>query len=267
MWLDRQDHGSLRGVAIGAWRSYQAVDGPLQTALLSLYMLVAVLPALLVFEEALESNASALADTLVRHLALSATTAGVLRGVLVENKAHELGSALFAIASALFFGLGFGRVLQLVHVRAWKLNLEPTGADKLRYGVVLVSVYAFVAVLLVQLNHFGGEAEWVRLTTAVGWFGLLVLFFVWAPGLLTHKLVAARDLLPSAVLTAVGLVVLVIVSRFGMEAWVDLYAKDYGGLGAVMAIFFWLSALAGIVVGSAALAPPLAERRALRAAR
>lgn len=37
----------MPGVAIGAWHRYDAVDGPLQSALLFLYILVAVVPALL----------------------------------------------------------------------------------------------------------------------------------------------------------------------------------------------------------------------------
>ena len=40
------------------------------------------------------------------------SAASLMHGVLEEGKAHELGSALLAIAGALFFGLGFGRVLQ-----------------------------------------------------------------------------------------------------------------------------------------------------------
>ena len=55
-WVDRQDPGSPTGVAIGAWRRYQAVDGPLQSALLSLYILVAIVPAVLVMEEYLDSH-------------------------------------------------------------------------------------------------------------------------------------------------------------------------------------------------------------------
>jgi len=43
--------------------------------------------------------------------------------VLVDDRTHKLGSALFAIAGALFFGLNFGRVLQLVHARAWQIQL------------------------------------------------------------------------------------------------------------------------------------------------
>src|SRR6476661_4669436 len=111
-WAERQDPGSPTGVAIGAWRRYRAVDGPLQSALLSLYILVAVVPALLVMEEYLDAHPGALADRLVHHYGLNASAAGLLRDVLVDNRTHELGSALFAIAGALFFGLNFGRVLQ-----------------------------------------------------------------------------------------------------------------------------------------------------------
>jgi uncharacterized BrkB/YihY/UPF0761 family membrane protein len=70
----------------------------------------------------------------------------------------------------------------------------------------------------------------------IGWAGFLILFFVVVPWLLTHKRISPRDLVPSAVLTALGLVALMVVSRFVMQFWIDLYAKDYGGLGVVLAI-------------------------------
>ena len=34
-WAERQDTASLRGVAVGSWRRYRAVDGPSQTAVLA----------------------------------------------------------------------------------------------------------------------------------------------------------------------------------------------------------------------------------------
>jgi membrane protein len=121
--------------------------------------------------------------------------------------------------------------------------------------------------LLVQLTELRGSPSWVGTTLALGWVGLPVVFFVWAPWLLTHKLVARRDLLPAAVLTAVGLVVLMIVSSYVMQFWVDLYARDYGGLGVVLAIYFWLAFSSAVIVGAASLSPALAERRGLRSAR
>lgn len=263
-WIDRQDPGSPSGVAIGAWRRYQAVDGPLQSALLSLYVLVAIIPALLVMEEYLDSRPGALADRLVHHYDLSRSTAGLLRNVLVDDRTHKLGSALFAVAGALFFGFNFGRVLQLVHARAWQIPLPRRQTDQALYAAVLLGLYGLILLLLVQLTELRGSPAWVADTLALGWTGLLIGFFVWAPRLLTHKRISRRDLLPGAVLTAVGLVVLMLVSSFVMEFWVNLYARDYGGFGVVLAIYFWILFAAGLIVWAASLSPALAERRRLR---
>jgi uncharacterized BrkB/YihY/UPF0761 family membrane protein len=263
-WADRQDPGSAPGVAIDAWRRYRAVDGPLQSALLSLYMLVAVLPALLVMEEYLDSHPGALADRMVRHYGLNRSTAGLLRDVLVDDRTHKLGSALFAIAGALFFGLYFGRVLQLVHTRAWRIQLPRKQTDQALYAAVLLGLYGLILLLLVQLTELRGSPAWIGSALALGWVGLLVAFFVWAPWLLTHKRITRRDLLPGAVLTAAGLVVLMLISSYVMEFWVNLYARDYGGFGVVLAIYFWILFSSGVIVWAASLSPALAQRRRLR---
>jgi uncharacterized BrkB/YihY/UPF0761 family membrane protein len=266
-WVGRRDPGSPSGVAIGAWRRYRAVDGPLQSALLSLYILVAVLPALLVMEEYLDPHPNSLANSLVHHYRLNASTSQLIHDVLAEGRSHELGSALLAIASALVFGIGFGHVLQLVHARAWELEL-PTGLfDQVGYGAVLAGLYGLLMLLLLQLNEFHPRSAVVKALLGLGWISFLTLFFVVAPWLLTHKQLARRDLLPGAVLTALGLVVLMVVSRFVMPYWVDLYARDYGGLGVVLAIYFWIAFSSALIVGAASLSPALATRRTVRAER
>jgi membrane protein len=125
-------------------------------------------------------------------------------------------------------------------------------------------VYGLILLLLVQLTELRGSPSWVGLALAVGWAALLVVFFVWAPWLLTHKLVSRRDLLPGAVLTAVGLVVLMLVSSVVMEFWVNLYARDYGGFGVVLAIYFWVAFSSAVIVAAASVSPPFATRRTLR---
>jgi uncharacterized BrkB/YihY/UPF0761 family membrane protein len=263
-WVERQDPGSRRGVAIGAWRRYRAVEGPLQTALLSLYILVAVLPAVLVMEEYLDPHPNSLANSLVHHYRLNASTSELVHNVLGEGRSHELGSALIAIVSALVFGIGFGHVLQLVHARAWQLDLETGVSDQLGYGAVLAGLYGLLMLLLVQLNEFHPSSVVVKVLLGLGWVGFLMLFFVVAPWLLTHKQVAPRDLLPGAALTAFGLVALMVASRFFMQFWVDLYARDYGGLGVVLAIYFWIAFSSAVIVWAASLSPALAERREVR---
>ena len=266
-WVERQDPGSRRGVAIGAWRRYRAVEGPLQTALLSIYILVAVVPALLVMEEYLDPHPNSLANSLVHHYRLNASTSELVHNVLAAGRSHELGSALIAMVSALVFGVGFGHVLQLVHARAWQLDLKTGVSDQIGYGAVLAGLYGLLLLLLLQLNDFHTRSSVVKVLLGIGWTGFLMLFFAVSPWLLTHKQLAFRDLLPGAALTAVGIVVLMVVSRYVMQFWVDLYARDYGGLGVVLAIYFWIAICSGIIVWSAALSPALAERRDARTAR
>jgi membrane protein len=266
-WAERQDPSSPSGVAIEAWRRYRAVDGPLQSALLSIYILVAVLPALLVMEEYLDPHPNALANQLVHHYRLNASTSELLHNVLGQGRSHELGSALLAIASALVFGIGFGRVHQLVHSRAWKLDLATGPFDQVGYGAVLAGLYGLLLLLLLQLNEFHTSSTLVKALLGVGWVGFLTLFFDVAPWLLTHKQISRRDLLPGAVLTALAVVGLMIVSSFVMQFWVDLYARDYGGFGVVLAIYFWIAFSSAVIVGAASLSPALAARRSLRAER
>jgi len=267
-WVERQDPSTRPGVAIEAWRRYRAVDGPLQTALLSIYILVAVLPALLVMEEYLDPHPNALANQIVHHYQLNASTSQLIHNVLGAGRSHELGSALFAIVGALVFGIGFGRVLQLVHARAWRLELKTGIPDQIGYGAVLAGLYGLLMLLLLQLNEIGaGSTAVVQVVLGLGWVGFLALFFVVAPWLLTHKQVSRRDLLPGAVLTALALVVLMVVSNFVMQFWVDLYARDYGGFGVVLAIYFWIAFSSAVIVGAASLSPALAARRSYRAER
>jgi membrane protein len=263
-WADRQDPRSLSGVGVDAWRRYRAADGPLQSALLSLYVLVAIIPALLVMEEYIDSHPAALANRLVHHYDLNGPTAALIHDVLAQDQTHKLGSALIAVAGALFFGLNFGRVLQLVHARAWRISLSTRQSDLVLYTGVLLAIYGLILVFLLQIAALKDSHVSVKIALGIGWIGLLVLFYVWAPWLLMHKLVARRDLVPGAVATAAGLVVVMAISNVVMESWVNLYARDYGGFGVVLAIYFWVAFSSAVIVGAAAVSPALAERRAAR---
>jgi uncharacterized BrkB/YihY/UPF0761 family membrane protein len=121
--------------------------------------------------------------------------------------------------------------------------------------------------LLLQLNEFHTNSTLVKALLGIGWVGFLTLFFDAAPWLLTHRQISRRDLLPCAVLTALAVVGLMIVSNFVMQFWVDLYARDYGGFGVVLAIYFWIAFSSAVIVGAASLSPALAARRSLRAER
>src|SRR5215468_1180254 len=70
-WVERQTPATRKGTAINAFQRYQAVEGPLQSLLLTTYTFIAVLPALLVIDDYLDSNPGALSNRLVHHFGLS----------------------------------------------------------------------------------------------------------------------------------------------------------------------------------------------------
>jgi membrane protein len=264
--MEGGDEASRRNVALSWWRRYRAIDGPLQSLLLTVYVFLAVLPAILVLNEYLERNPAALANHLVARYDLNGPAAGMLRGILVGDRHHELGTALFAIVTALFFGLGFGKVLMLVYSRAWGLEEHERVGDQLRFGVVLLALFGLIALLLLQTAQIAGHPSWANVAAAPGWVLALFAYFVWAPRYLTRGRIAARDLVASAALTSLGLVVLMLVSSHAMAPWINLYASDYSGLGVFMALFFWLGLSSTVIVICASLSPVLAGRRTYLAA-
>ena len=88
-------------------------------------------------------------------------------------------------------------------------------------------------------------------------------FFVWAPRILLHHRVTTRNLVPGAVFTVLGLVILRLISVFLFTRWLNWYSTTYGAFGIVLAIFFWIILIGTVLVLAAALSPALAQRRDL----
>src|SRR5256885_30382 len=118
-----------------------------------------------------------------------------------------------------------------VAIAAWRRYDAVDGPQQ----SALLGLYGLILLLLVQLNEIGGDPSWANLAIAPGWVVLLAVYFAWAARVLTHDRISWRDLAPGAALSALGVVALMLVSSVVMELWVNLYARDYGGLCVVMA--------------------------------
>jgi membrane protein len=268
LWIENQDPASRKGATIGWFRRYQAADGQLYAVLLSAYLFLTVLPLLLVYSSYIYSDPDALAKRVERRLGLGGSTSRLLETVLAGSSGHKLSAAAIAIIDLFFFGLGFGRVLQLAHARSWGIDLRKSAVmDQVRYFEVLGAIAAITLLFTLQTKALQGDPAWIGWALDIGWFALLLGFFVWAPRLLLHNRVAAQDILPGAIFTMLGFVGIRAVSGLLLKHWLDWYSSTYGALGIVMAIFFWLIIIATILILAAALSPALAHRRDLRRAR
>jgi membrane protein len=264
LWIENQDPASRKGATIGWVRRYQAADGQLYAVLLAAYFFLTIVPLLLVESSYIYNDPHALSHRVEQRLGLEGTTSKLLDDVLAGASGHKLSAALIAAIDLFFFGLGFGRVLQLVHARSWGLDLRKSAViDQLRYLEVLGALFVMTLLFVFQTRALRGDPSWIGWVLDIGWLAVVLGFFIWAPRLLLHNRVAVRDIVPGAVFTLLSLVVLRLISGLLLKHWLEWYSKTYGALGIVMAIFFWIIILGTVLILAAALSPALAARRDL----
>jgi uncharacterized BrkB/YihY/UPF0761 family membrane protein len=209
-----------------------------------------------------------LADRLAARLDLTGGVKTMLDSVLAGASGHQLTATLIAVVDVLFFGLGFGRVLQVAHARSWRIDLgKPQFFDQARYLMTLAVPLGLLLVYIVQTRALHGQPSWIGWVLVPVWLLVLFSYFVWVPRMLLHGLVTRRDVVPGVVFTLGGLVVLRLLSGLLFRHWLVWYSTYYGSLGIVMALFFWIMLYSGLLILAAALAPALAHRRDLREAR
>jgi membrane protein len=267
LWIENQDPVSRTGAGVGWIRRYQAADGQLYALMLTAYFLMTGVPLLIVYSTYIYDDPLALAHRLEDRLNLEASTSKALESVISGAADHRFSALLIAVISVFFFGLGFGRVMQLVHARSWGFDLRKRAlVDQLLYLEVFGVLALLLLLYVLQTKALEGQPSWIGWLLAAGWLGVLVAFFTYLPWRLLDHRVAAWDILPGAVFTVLGFVAMRLVSGFFLRRWLEWYSQSYGGFGFVMAIFFWLIIFATILVLAAALSPTLAQRRDLRAA-
>ena len=264
LWIENQAPDSRKGATIGWVRRYQAADGQLYALLLSAYFFLTMIPVLLVTASYIYRDPTALAHRMEHRLRLKGQTADLFSTVMVGVGEHKISAVAIAVIDLFFFGLGFARVYQLVQARSWGLDLRKSVVvDQARYASVLAAMVFGVVLFVVQTRALRGDPAWIGWVLDIGWLALLLAFFVWAPRLLLHHRVSARDLLPGAVFTLVGLVGLRLISSLLFTHWLNWYSTTYGAFGIIIAVFFWIILEGTLLVLAAALSPALAERRDL----
>ena len=137
----------------------------------------------------------------------------------------------------------------------------------MRYVAALLVLLGLLGLYVLQTRVLRGQPSWIEWALLPLWAVAVLGYFVWMPRELLHRRVSLRDVFPGAIFTTLALVGMRAISSLVFAHWLEWYSKYYGGLGIVMALFFWLMIASTILIVAAALSPALAERRDLLEAR
>jgi uncharacterized BrkB/YihY/UPF0761 family membrane protein len=170
---------------------------------------------------------------------------------------------LFGLVMLAWFTLGAIRALVLAYALAW--HVTPGGIRRPLHAIGLFNAVFVLAVLA------SAGVTWVReqlglpfvlgsLVTA----GCLIALAMYAMWLLPHAAARRRDLLPGAVLIAIGNQAISILALVYFAPRLGRAEETYGALGTAATLLVWLYLVSRLVTGAAFLNATLQRRRAAR---
>jgi uncharacterized BrkB/YihY/UPF0761 family membrane protein len=159
-----------------------------------------------------------------------------------------------------WFSLGFVRALQVSYALAW--GVTPPKLRKPLWAVVIFNG------LVISLSMASAALAWLR--AELGWFGILGVAFTFAfqaaigvvvMWLLPRRAERWQELVPGAVLIAVGSQLVNVAVVFYFAPKIGRSSELYGTLGTASVLLIWLYVLARLITSGAFLNATLWERR------
>jgi len=247
LWRGRAERLPVIGTVITEWYRIEVVD---RSMAIGAQGLLAVLPMLVVLAAFLPHD---IAVTLYQQVSdtvgLDRQQSAPLGGLMTEGEG-TVNAGFIGVVIALLSATSFSRALQRMYARTFDLDWT-SRRGKLRAS----SVWLFVWLAFLAFEAwFGSQSDTLPLATAVVANLFLHLGFWWWT---LHSLllgdVCWSDLLPTATITAVAVLVLARGSSLVMPVYAKSIIAQYGSFGLILAMATWMVAMAGALVLSASV--------------
>jgi len=246
LWRARAERIPVIGTLITEWYRIEVVD---RSMAIGAQGLLAVLPMLVVLAAFLPHD---IAVTLYQQVS---DTVGLDRqqsaplGGLMTTGEGSVNAGFLGLLIALVSATSFSRAMQRMYARAFDLDWT-SRRGKLRASTLWL--FAWLAFLAFEA-WFGAQTSTLPWATAAGVNVVLHLGFWWWT---LHSLllgdVAWSDLLPTATITSVAVLLLARGSGLVMPVYAKSMIGQYGSFGLILAMATWMVVMAGALVLSAA---------------
>jgi membrane protein len=214
----------------------------------------ALIPLLIVYT-ALVSKATGrdFADELIRVFGLRGTAATDLRHAFAPAGEVQSEVSAFGVLLLIVSALSFARALQRLYQLAW--DQSSLGLKAAKWGLIWLGLV--IAVVTMRPLIVSGVGDLVRLAISLAIAGVAWLL---TPFVLLARRVAWRRLVPTALLTGVGMTGMALCSAVWMPRTIAKSAEQFGVIGVAFAMLSWLVG-AGIVLVLAAAGGVVIEER------
>jgi len=205
----------------------------------------ALVPLLIVYGAGVsKATGQDFADQLVRVFDLKGGAATELNKAFapaddVQSEVNVFGAFLLTVSA-----LSFTRALQRLYQLAW--HQSSLGLRAAKWGLIWLAI--IIVILTLRPPILGGTDGVLRLVLSLA---IAALLWLLTPLVLLARRVAWQRLVPTALLTSVGMTVLAVCSAVWMPRTVATSAAEFGVIGIAFALLRWLVG-AGMVLVLAA---------------
>ncbi len=241
------------------WRRDRSIAGTLLSAALAFRIFIWLLPCALLISALIgfSPDGDGSVGGLAQQAGMGPLTASLLDQVATQSRGGRFVTAGVALVLLAYAGAGLARAMDGVRVRVW----GPFERRGIRSAVGRAAAYSGVLLLLIVGN--AGIAVLHASTRLTGLLASLLsvaLFVVIGDMLLGSGPFDWRAALPGAVLFAVGVEVLRLVSTYYLPGRFERATQLYGALGFAAVTLVWLTLLARLVVMGHVLNVVLSQR-------
>jgi uncharacterized BrkB/YihY/UPF0761 family membrane protein len=199
-----------------------------------------------------------------RSFGIAATAAQAASEALQIGDRSAVAVLLFGLVLLAWFTLGAVRAFVLAYALAWQLKpprIRPHRAIAAFNGLFLLGILSSLGEQWLEAEI--GAAALLGLVVTLA---ITIAIALWAMWLLPHRATHPRELLPGAVLFAVGHQLVQVAVIFYFAPRLGRSEETYGAFGAAATMLVWLYVLGRLATGAAFLNATLWDRRR-RAAR
>ena len=206
---------------------------------------VALMPLLIVIAAVSPVNYGGFGQWVADAMGLSGASERIVKRLFVPSHQVLSSTGVLGLVIVCVFGQTFASGVQTGYEKVW--DLPPRMRHRLWEQVLWLAALTGQLYAEALTSHTSGA--WRGFVIALLW----ILLVWWGQWILLGRRVSWTALLPGAILTVVGMVGLLVFSRYVFAAMLVNSAATYGSVGTVLVVVTWMVAVGFVVFGGALL--------------